>query len=418
MHTRAGVRLALAVTLMSTSAACAANSAATPGVVGARGASYDAMATEKTFENQAKAKFKVLYEFQGGTDGIGPRTGLVELNGVFYGTTQNGGNTTCNCGTVYKVGPAGVEQVVHRFAGGSDGAYPNGLTVIKGQLYGTTIAGGVGSCVMSQRCGTIYRLSPAGAETILYRFAGGADGANPEAGLLAYKGFLYGTTSVGGARELGGTVFSISTAGVMRLLHSFLGKPDGEEPFSSLIRVGSLFYGTTIYGGNREKGVVFSIDPSNGHETVVHSFAGRLDGADPTAPLFDWKGVLYGTTQAGGSPQNYGTIYSIGGGKEHTVYAFKGGADGSRPYAGLALMNDKLYGTTGAYGTTGLGNIYSIDSAGKKTIVHQFTAQAAGSYGELLRAGGAFYGTTVAGGAECAAPPGPTSCGTVFKFTP
>jgi uncharacterized repeat protein (TIGR03803 family) len=162
----------------------------------------------------------VLYYFQGGSDGANPGTGkLIDVNGMLYGSTATGGGTGCGgggCGTVYRVNPTtGSESVLHSFQGGSDGENPAGvLLFLNGTLYGTTATGGGSGCG-GGGCGTIYSINATtGAESLLYSFQGGSDGANPDAGVTNIEGKLYGTTAYGGTctwESSGcGTVFSLS----------------------------------------------------------------------------------------------------------------------------------------------------------------------------------------------------------------
>jgi uncharacterized repeat protein (TIGR03803 family) len=155
--------------------------------------------------------FSLLYTFQGGNDGLGPVAGLIaDDSGALYGTTEYGG--PANTGTVFKLTPSGsryTESVLYAFQGGNDGALPvAGLVAGKRGLYGTTAAGGAANL------GTIFELTSSGsgyAESVLYAFQGGSDGAEPVAGLIAGKaGAFYGTTETGGAYGVG-TVFALNT---------------------------------------------------------------------------------------------------------------------------------------------------------------------------------------------------------------
>jgi uncharacterized repeat protein (TIGR03803 family) len=143
-------------------------------------------------------------------DGENPAGPLVVVNGEFYGTTLHGGNRSSD-GTVFAVSPSGSEQVLHAFAGGSDGAYPlSGLVAVNGELYGTTMNGGLyrsDYCIGNESCGTIFKVDAFGREQVIYRFRGDPDGANPEAGLAYVGGVLYGTTTWGGRYDYYGTVF-------------------------------------------------------------------------------------------------------------------------------------------------------------------------------------------------------------------
>jgi uncharacterized repeat protein (TIGR03803 family) len=154
----------------------------------------------------------VLYRFTGAADGGNPQAGLIYHAGKLYGTTVAGGGTACTkgCGTVFRVDPlTGSETVLYDFAGGQDGAYPySGLTLNSGTLFGTTVSGGGSSC---NNCyGTVFGANLAsGAEQVLYRFTGGTDGAFPDAGLIAHDGVLYGTTTQGGIGS-NGAVFAVT----------------------------------------------------------------------------------------------------------------------------------------------------------------------------------------------------------------
>jgi uncharacterized repeat protein (TIGR03803 family) len=158
--------------------------------------------------------------------------------------------------------------VLYNFTGARDGAYPRAglFRDDTGDLYGTTYYGGALSCLYGMGCGTVFKLDTTGAETILYRFKGTPDGAFPFARLFRdAAGNLYGTTYSGGGSNLG-TVFKLDATGKRTVLHSFTGAPDGANPYAGLIRdaAGNL-YGTTGFGGDLAClggcGVVFELSP-------------------------------------------------------------------------------------------------------------------------------------------------------------
>jgi uncharacterized repeat protein (TIGR03803 family) len=102
----------------------------------------------------------VLYSFSGGTDGSFPTANLINVNGMLYGTTSFGGGyygcgNSNGCGTVFSIDPkSGTEAVLHSFGSGSDGGSPvAGLINVNGMLYGTTASGG------AQRHGTVFSIS-------------------------------------------------------------------------------------------------------------------------------------------------------------------------------------------------------------------------------------------------------------------
>jgi uncharacterized repeat protein (TIGR03803 family) len=169
----------------------------------------------------------------------------VALDGCFRGST---------CGTVYKVTTSGAETVLYRFAGGSDGANPvAALTSVDGVLYGTTEAGGD-----SNNDGTVFEITTSGAESVLHTFGSGNDGSKPQAGLTDVNGVLYGTTHNGGASNSYGTVFKITTSGVKSSVYHF-GFNDGAYPQAALTYLNGLLYGTTFEGGAHGEGTVFSV---------------------------------------------------------------------------------------------------------------------------------------------------------------
>ncbi len=218
-----------------------------------------------------KGAQNILYSFgiNNGFYGAFPYAPLVNVNGTLYGTTRFGGNDSK--GVVYRISTSSGEQVVHNFTGGSDGETPvAGLLVMNGTLYGTTLYGG-GSSACKYGCGTVFSIGPSGAETVLHSFAGGSDGAYPSAALTAVNGTLYGTTAAGGGaarcRQGCGTIFSISPSGAETVVHSFSGDSDGREPLAGLLNVKGTLYGTTFRGGAKSAnchdgcGTVFSFVP-------------------------------------------------------------------------------------------------------------------------------------------------------------
>lgn len=389
---------------------------------------------------------KVLYSFNGGTDGalpIGP--GLINVNGTLYGTTGNGGGTGCGgsgCGTVFSVSRSGTEQVLYSFTGGTgDGAHPRGgLIVVNGTLYGTTASGGGTGC-NGNGCGTVFSVSTSGTEQVLYRFTGGLDGKDAYSGVIYVKGTLYGTTIFGGQYGLG-TVFSLSTSGTERVLHSFGKGNDGWYSTASLIDVNGTLYGTTQVGGggggsacsgssNNGCGTVFSVSRS-GKEHVLYRFQAGADGAYPDAGLINVNGTLYGMTGNGGGSacggSGCGTVFSVSkSGAEHVLYSFKGGTDGAYPFAQLLNVKGVLYGTTNAGGGSGCssgsgcGTVFDVSTSGAEQVLHSFTSSPDGAFPQtsMIDVKGALYGTTGYGGSgSCSGSSGLSGCGTVFKVTP
>jgi len=274
----------------------------------------------------------VLYTFTGGADGANPYAGLtMDQAGNLYGTAQAGGSH--GNGTVFKLTKKNSNWIMnplYSFQGGNDGANPTARVIFgpDGSLYGTTTYGGGGPCSYGPYtgCGTVFKLQPSPVacrtalcpwtETVLYRFTGGSDGANPQGGdlLVDQPGNLYGTTLGGGAYGLG-AVFSLSPSkGVWTesVLHSFTGY-EGANPYSSVIsdNAGNL-YGTANSGGTFGYGTVYELIPSGSVWQVktLYAFSSTKDDGYAAYPvgglIFDGSGNLYGTTVA--------NSFEIGGG--------------------------------------------------------------------------------------------------------
>ena len=378
----------------------------------------------------AASKEKVLYSFNG-ADGAEPSSGLIfDAKGNLYGTTAENGYGS---GNVFKLTPGSggtwTETVLHNFER-DDGYYPvAGLALDEdGNLYGTTVYGGVyGS-------GTVFQLANGTwTETVLHSFGQGTDGNTPYAGLtLDAHGNLYGTTTAGGAYNLG-TVFEITPGNgtwTEKVLHSFRGnRKDGVEPWAGLIfdSDGNL-YGTTTVGGAHNLGTVFEVTPGSSGtwtEKVLHSFNGH-DGEAPYAGLiFDASRNLYGTTEWGGA-LGRGTVFQLMPGSDGTwtekvLHSFNG-HDGGLPVAGLIFdAAGNLYGTTYAGGATSHGTVFHLtpgtNGAWTEKVLHSFKENGKDGYWPLayliFDAAGNLYGTTNVGGA------GKYSLyGTVFEITP
>ncbi|MGA8576736.1 MAG: choice-of-anchor tandem repeat GloVer-containing protein [Candidatus Cybelea sp.] len=369
----------------------------------------------------ASSSYQLLYSFGGGADGVNPYAGLINVHGTLYGTTYGGGAN--GYGTVFNVTTTGKEKVLYSFSGGSaDGAAPyGGLVDVNGTLYGTTFYGGAHGYGTYYPGGTVFSVRRSGAEKVLYSFGGSsADAFGPYADLIDVNGKLYGTTYDGGAYYQG-TVFSVTTTGTEKVLHSFGYGYDGSQPQAGLINVKGVLYGTTPIGGANGIGTVFSLTRS-GAEKVTHSFTGRPDGENPDAALINVKGTLYGTTSTGGR-YYAGTVFSITAtGKEKMLYSFCSRhkcADGSGPEAGLINVSGTLYGTTiygggtAQCGSIGCGTVFRITTAGEEKVLYSFgsrSADGANPYAGLINVNGTLYGTTTAGGAY--------GSGTVFALTP
>jgi uncharacterized repeat protein (TIGR03803 family) len=371
----------------------------------------------------ANASYKTVFRFNG-SDGEYPEFPLVDYKGTLYGTTTT--NTNGGYGSFFKITAQGAEKTLYTFGKANDDAvFPSGALVeLGGVFYGASKFGG------EHNMGTIFRISSSGAEKVLYSFVGGKNGEEPWAGLTVVKGTLYGTTWLGGTGNCGatydgcGTVFKVTTSGKETVLYSFKSIATGEKPEGGLAYLDGELYGTTIAGGISpyDSGIVFKISPS-GAEKVIYSFKNGFfkDGGDPTGSLTVVKGVLYGTTSVGGvygSAAGAGTVFRITtSGDEKPIYSFKGGSDGVYPYfTSLAYLNGALYGTTSFGGTDSLGTIFKVTTSGSESVLHSFAGGKDGAIGDTADGGpvvlsGKLYGVTPGGGDTA-------NDGTVYSIAP
>jgi uncharacterized repeat protein (TIGR03803 family) len=379
---------------------------------------------------------KIIYTFPSG-DNADITFGQLLLQGAgnLFGATLGGG--AYGAGTVYKVTLGGTKTVLYIFTGGADGGTPAGglIADLKGNLYGTTEYGGV------YGFGTVFQVTPAGTEKVLYSFTGKADGNLPYGGLVRdAAGNLYGTTYYGGSSNACasgcGVVFEVTPTGTERVLHNFTGEPDGWcTSNGALLLVGSNLYGVTGCGGTYNKGIVFKVTLA-GKETILYSFAGGTDGGGPSGGLIrDAKGSLYGTTLIGGDSLNSpncnnanfaggcGTVFELSpAGVETVLYNFEGGTDGIWPFTGVVRdTNGNIYGSTLYGGNSacmyGCGTVFKVTPLGTETQLFLFSGGATGTWpeGVVRDTKGNLYGATGYGGNPgCHA----LGCGLVFEITP
>jgi uncharacterized repeat protein (TIGR03803 family) len=350
--------------------------------------------------------------------GVDPRAPLISgTDGAFYGTTYLGGDN--DAGVVFRVGKDGTGySVLHSFPRNSiDGQNPQAGLVegSDGALYGTTQYGG------AYNAGVVFRVNKDGTGYgVLYRFGGGADGANPQSGLVeAGSGALYGTTPSGG--DYGwGTVFRLNKDSTgYGVLHTFGGSAtDGQQPRASLIRGSDgVLYGTTAFGGaytnlfGEGAGTVFKLNPDGTGYTVLYNFGnGAADGAAPSAALVEGTdAALYGTTSSGGG-YGFGTVFrsSRDGSNYTTLASFPPLGLGDGPSAWLVQgSNGALYGTRpfGGSSSNAVGSVFKLNTDGSGySVLHDFIP--GGTDGTQPAAAlvegsdGALYGTTQYGGAD------------------
>lgn len=361
-------------------------------------------AADRTSEPiEAASSYKSIFSFSG-ANGAVPYAGLVDVKGTLYGTASTGGQ---GGGVVFKITPAGDETVLYSFKGGADGSAPYApLIFVNGALYGTALAGGAANC------GTVFRVTLAGGKKTLHSFKNNADGCTPEAPLLDVKGTLYGTTRDGGVHS-DGTVFKITTSGSEKVLYAFKGSSydDAGSPTAGLTDVKGVLYGTSNGGGPKQEGTVFKVTFS-GSEKVLHAFNGS-DGNGPLSRLLAVNGTLYGTTSSGGA-ENLGTVFAVKtSGAVKVLHSFRGGADGATPpFGGLVDVKGTFYGVTSVGGKNNTGTIFKIAPAGKETVLYSFSGgfDGANPSGTLASVGNLLFGTTTSGGSN--------EKGTVYSIRP
>ncbi len=336
--------------------------------------------------------YQVIHNFTG-AEGAFPGSLTMDSLGNLYGTASGGG--LGDNGTIFEMSPSGsgwTLNPIYKFTGGADGSHPTAKVVFgpDGGLYGTTEYGGGGPCTSGGiGCGTVFELKPPATpcqapcpwmESVLYRFAGGTDGALPLAEpIFDNAGNIFGTTSEGGGN------------------------------------------GGECNGGC---GTVFELTPSNNGwtETKIHTFGnGNDDGLVPaTALTFDTYGKLYGTTLFGEAKKSLGTAFeltlSAGGWTESVIYQFS--LLGSQPRSALLLdSTGNLYGALSMGTLNGSGSVFELTPSGggwRATTLHPFDAATrTGPVADItMDSSGNIYGTTYGGGSSCT----PEACGTIFQL--
>ena len=383
----------------------------------------------------ARAQTETLvHQFSGSPDGATPCAALILKGTTLYGTTWEGGSGTgvTGYGIVYALTTTGKETILHTFTANTqapyDGVEPlGGVTVYKGNLYGTTLGGGLYD---GEGYGTIYEITKSGkkyVETVLYAFSGGLDGANPEYGTLVFDkaGNLYGT-AVGGGYYGNGVVFKLA-GGILTTLHSFnQAGGDGYNPDSGVaLDTKGNVYGTAPGGGAYGYGVLYEITAA-GQYSILYNFTGGADGGTPRSALVYKGGKLYGTAQSGGAGCTWGCgvifEYTLAkgkkSGKETVLHTFNG-TDGLYPLYGPLVFDQQgnIYGTTSDGGPTNQGNVYKLAPDGTLTTLYNFDGQPDGSTpfsGVVLDTKGNVYTTGAYGGNYG----GEYGAGTVIKVTP
>ena len=317
--------------------------------------------------------YNSLYSLKAGSDGSGPAFGTLAIRSecVLFGTTEGGGFF----GTAFKVRattqPCGKskgpwqETVVHSFGTGQDGAQPIGGVAFDsaGNFYGTTSLGGANGN------GTVFQVTPAGVESVIYSFIGGNDGFNPVAGVTVdSKGNLYGTTSLGGANG-DGVVYMLSPNGsgwTQIVLYTFQGQSDGQNPVGGVVLDGEgNIFGGTLLGGVNGGGTVYELSPVRGGGyslTTLYSFSTYYGPYNKLT--LDASGNIYGTANGAGA-HGLGSVFKLtfsnGTWTFTDLYDFTGGTDGGSPYGSVAVdPHGNIFGTAVVGGSDNQGVVFEI----------------------------------------------------------
>ncbi len=381
------------------------------------------------FEITPQGTLTDLYSFcaitndcNGSSSGSNPTDALIlGFDGNLYGLTFEGGPNTnlqfCQfgCGAVFKIAPGGTPTVIYSFCSQqncTDGFQPDSLLQgADGNFYGTTESGGANTtnCVLvSNLCGTIFKLTPQGVLTTLYSFCSQysnqncPDGGSPQPGLVrATNGNFYGTTLFGGTGSSpNGVIFEITPSGNYSLLHTF--HFPGQPSFAGMLQAsdGNL-YGTALFNGNKSSGSIYRMT-LNGQFLTMYNFCKETacpDGSYPQGLARGNDGNIYGVTSQGGLNNNAecstgcGTIFSFTpAGQFTSLYSFCSlahCADGFAPTKPMTQGTDgKFYGTT----ASSEGTIFSFDVGLAPFVSFVRGAGSIGQTGGILGQG--FTGTT------------------------
>jgi len=348
------------------------------------------------------SSYQALYVFP--TSSVPPpKTRLVKgLDGWLYGTIMYGG--TNDDGLIYKIQRDGTGYQVLHYFNGTDGEFPMGnLMQFKGGLLvGTTTEGGASDL------GVVYRINPDGTGFQVLHSFNGTNGRNPDGGLIAVTvatiTYIYGVTTQGGNNNYG-VIYRIEPDGTNFSRQFNFSATSGKYPNGPLIKIGNILYGVANLGGNNEGGVVFAYDADADTYQKLRQFSTNTNSTTvrkPNGPLLNMNGVLYGTTEEGGSLSN-GALYKIN--TDGTGYQVLHAFDDENGYYGtLMTFGNQIYGmTNGGYSPitfTG-GTSYRLNPDGSSfQTIHVF-GDTAGYQptGSLIRAqDGNLYGLTTYGG--------------------
>lgn len=351
-------------------------------------------------------------DFDGTLNGMHPNSPLIQAqDGMLYGMTPDGGLN--NWGVLFQFDPA-VSSYTKKLD--FDGAINGGnsqcalIQASDGNLYGTTSQGG------ANNMGVLFQFNTSiSSYTKKLDFDEATNGSFPKTLIQGPDGMLYGTA--GGGSASGGVLFQfdIATSNFTKRI-DFNSAINGKDLQGSLLYASDkMLYGMTTYGGMYDKGVLFQFDPSNSTYYKKIDFDEVTNGSTPYGSLIQaTDGMLYGMTFLGGV-NDMGVIFKFNPVNSSYTKLFDfNGTNGKLPYGSLIQATDgMLYGMTYQGGVNNQGVLFQFDPAvSSYTKKYDFDAMDGRiPYGSLIQASdGKLYGTTVYGGT--------TGKGVLFQFDP
>jgi uncharacterized repeat protein (TIGR03803 family) len=348
------------------------------------------------FKLGADGSLTTLYQFQASTpDEANPTILIGAADGNLYGATAPRAVGDLN-GMIFKLTPSGTFTPLFRF---QDGKGTHAISLIQGadgNFYGTAAGDSSGGFfnhpASMHNPGIFFRLTPAGVLTVLYTFTGGADGSFPNALTQGADGNFYGSTFCGPEAPPNtftgyGTIFKITPAGLLTTLYTFTGGNDGGNPGKIIQGKDGNLYGVADYPTVR---TLFKVTPA-GVRSTVYSFT-SVNGTGPSRLTPSTDGNIYGTTQNGGIPKA-GNIFKIDPAGQVTTYTFDGASTGGSPSQVFEGENHNLYGATGTGGASNHGTIFRLNMAPPRNLLNISTRLQVLTNDKVLIAGFIITGT-------------------------
>jgi uncharacterized repeat protein (TIGR03803 family) len=314
-----------------------------------------------------------LYQFQGATQEEANPTILIgAADGNLYGATAPRAVGDLN-GMIFRLTPSGNFTPLYRFQDGKGTHATSLIQAADGNFYGTAAGDSSGGFFNHppemHNAGIFFKLTPAGLFTTLYSFTGGADGSLPNALTQGADGNFYGSTLCGPESPPNvftglGKIFKFTPAGAMTTLYSFTGGNDGGNPGKVVQGIDGNLYGVATYPSIA---TVFKVTPA-GVRSTLYRFEGN-NGSGPSRLIASTDGNVYGTTQDGGIPQ-VGSIFGINPAGQVSTYIFDGAATGGHPSQLFEGEEHNLYGAAGMGGTFNNGTIFRLNMAPSRSLLN------------------------------------------------